>query len=66
MSSLIDIYQFLKTEKEKDPLNWFTVREVSKIFCLSVDRTRKHLSLLVLSDDAERRLEGWFYQYRAK
>jgi hypothetical protein len=66
LSNTLAIYYFLKCEFQKDPERWFTVREVASAINLSVDRTRKHLSLLRLGDDAEMKVEGWFNVYRFK
>ena len=66
MSSTIAIYYFLKHEKYLDVDKWFTVKEVSKVISLSVDRTRRHLSLLVYSGDLETKVDGWCNVYRFK
>lgn len=49
-----------------NPDKWFSVREVASVIKLSVDRSRKHLSLLVMGGDLETKIEGWFNVYRFK
>ena len=66
MSNTLAIYFFLKSEFQKDPERWFKVREVASTINLSIDRTRKHLSLLTMGNDAETKVEGWCNVYRYK
>ena len=66
MSNTLAIYYFLKSEYQKDPDRWFKVREVASAINLSVDRTRKHLSLLRLGSDAEMKIDGWCNVYKFK
>ena len=64
MSNNLAIYFFLKCEFQKDPERWFKVREVASVIGLSIDRTRKHLTLLCLASDAETKIDGWSNIYR--
>ena len=64
MSNSLAIYFFLKCEFQRDPDKWFNVREVSSIIKLSVNRTRRHLSILCLANNAETKVEGWCNVYR--
>lgn len=66
MSNSLAIFYFLKSEFHKDPDRWFSVREVASVIDLSIDRTRKHLSLLVMGGDAQTKIDGWsnVYKYR--
>jgi len=64
LSNSLAIYFFLKCEYQKNPERWFTVREVASIISLSINRTRRHLSLLCLSDDAETKVRGWCNVYQ--
>jgi len=64
VSNKLAIYFFLKCEYTKDPDRWFNVREVASIIKLSINRTRRHLSLLCFANDAETRVEGWCNVYR--
>ena len=64
MSNQLAIYFFLKCEYIKDPDRWFNVREVASIIKLSINRTRRHLSLLCLANDAKTKIEGWRNVYR--
>lgn len=66
MSNTIAIYFFLKSEFHKDPEKWFKVRDVASVIKLSIDRTRKHLSLLRMGHDVEIKIEGWCHVYRFK
>lgn len=66
MSTTLAVYFFLKCEFQKDPNRWFKVGEVASAINKSVDRTRKHLSLLRMGDDAETKIEGWCNVYRYK
>jgi predicted ArsR family transcriptional regulator len=54
------IYWFLRCHKEE----WFTVREVAGEIGLSIDRTRKHLTLLVFDDKVDTKVDGWHNIYR--
>lgn len=49
-----------------DSDKWFRIREVASAVSLSVDRTRKHLSVLALKGEVETRVEGWCNVYRAR
>jgi len=64
VSNQLAIYFFLKCEFQRDPDKWFNVREVASIIKLSINRTRRHLSLLCLANDAETKVEGWCNVYR--
>jgi len=63
---MLAIYFYLKCEFQKDPEKWFKVRDVASVIDLSIDRTRKHLSLLRLGNTVESKIEGWCYVYRFK
>lgn len=60
------IYYFLKSEFQKDSDKWFNVREVASIIELSINRTRRYLSLLCLANDAETKTHKWGNVYRFK
>ena len=64
MSNQLAIYFFLKCEFQRNPEAWFKLREVASKINLSLDRTRKHLSLLCLAGDAETKIDGWCNVYR--
>jgi hypothetical protein len=64
MSNLIAIYYLMENKLLKDYDRWWSVKEISKEINLSIDRTRKHLSLLTLSGDIETKVEGWKNVYR--
>lgn len=66
MSNTLAVYFLLECRYLKDSSKWLSVREVSSVIHLSVDRTRKHLSLLVLSGDLETKIDGWHNVYRFK
>lgn len=66
MSYTLAVYFYLKSESVTNPDKWFSVREVASVIKLSVDRSRKHLSLLVMGGDLETKIEGWFNVYRFK
>ena len=66
MGNSIAIYYFLKCEFYKNPEKWFKVREVASIINLSINRTRRHLSLLCLSGELETKVSGWCNIYRFK
>ena len=60
MSNQKAIFWFLKCHRD----DWFSVRDVSKCMDLSIDRTRKHLTLLVLEDKIDTKVDGWRNIYR--
>jgi predicted ArsR family transcriptional regulator len=62
-NSSMAIKYFLKSEFLKDKSRWFSVREVSKHLGLSIDRTRRHLSWLVLKGKLKTRVDGWHNVY---
>jgi hypothetical protein len=66
MSNRLAIFYFLKSEFLKDKDVWFSVRDVSCALNLSIDRTRKHLSVLSIRGDVVTRIDGWRNIYRFK
>jgi len=66
MSNRLAIFYFLKSEFLKDSDVWFSVKDVSCALNLSIDRTRKHLSVLSIKGDVVTRIDGWRNIYRFK
>ena len=66
MSNRLTIFYFLKCEFMKDEDSWFTVKDVAKAVNLSIDRTRKHLSLLAINKKIVTKIDGWKNIYRFK
>ena len=66
MSNQLAILYLLKFTKASDSDKWLSVKDVAKEINLSIDRTRKHLSLLVYADELETRVDGWKNVYRCK
>jgi len=66
LSNYLTFYWFLKYQHTIDPEKWFSVKDISKEFGVSIDRTRKHLSLLSMNGDAQTKVDGWcnVYKYR--
>ena len=57
------IKYFLKSEFLKDRERWFTTREISGKLGLSVQRTRRYLSLLSLNGNVKTRVDCWSNVY---
>jgi len=57
------IKYFLKSEFLNDRDRWFTTREVSTKLGLSINRTRRYLSLLSLNGKLKTRVDGWSNVY---
>jgi len=66
MGNRIAIYYFLKAEFKSSPSKWFSVKDVSKVVNLSIQRTRRHLSELAISQEIETKIDGWSNIYRFK
>jgi len=64
MSSLLAIYYYLKVQRLTDENGWYSVKDVSKVVSLSVDRTRRLLSVLVLGSEIETKIVAWHNEYR--
>lgn len=61
-----DILSFLHKKNRMDCDAWFSIREVASEVELSVDRTRKHLSLLVIEGLVETKVSGWKNVYKLR
>ena len=66
MSNKLAIYYFMKCEYQKDPENFLSAKDISREFELSLDRTRRHLSLLVFDGKLETHVDGWCNVYRVR
>jgi len=66
LSNRLAIYWFLRCQFDRDGNRWFSVKELSGVIGLSIDRTRKHLSLLAINQDIETKIDGWKNVYRYK
>ena len=66
MGNKLAIYYFLKCEFVRDPDAWFSVKDVSAVVDLSIQRTRRHLSELSICGDIETKIDGWSNIYRFK
>jgi len=64
MSYKKTIKLFMELQDKKQPDKWFSIKEVSSEVELSIDRTRKHLTLLVLSDILDTKVDGWHNVYK--
>ncbi len=64
MSFKETIKLFMELQDKTQPDKWFSIKEVSSEVKLSIDRTRKHLTVLVLSGILETKVDGWHNVYK--
>jgi predicted ArsR family transcriptional regulator len=60
------IYYFIKLENRINPDKWFNVREIAKQIDLSIHRTRRHLTCLVLKDKLETKINNVWNVYKVR
>jgi len=58
------IFFYLRSEFRVSPDRWFSVREVAGVVDLSINRTRRYLTLLVLSGCLDTKIVGFHNEYR--
>jgi len=66
MSYRLAILLFFKNSYLKDADRWFSVKDVSKVMSLSINRARSHLTFLVLERELETKVDGWSNIYKLK
>jgi hypothetical protein len=66
VSNALAIFYFLKCRFQENPNKWYSVRDVASTINLSIDRSRKHLTFLVLQGEIETRVDGWKNVYRCR
>jgi len=64
VGSELAIYFWLNLRYLEDDAKWFTIRDVAKAVDLSIDRTRRVLSLLALKGEIKTRIDGFKNVYR--
>ena len=60
------ILYYLKHECKINSSRWFSVREIAKEIDLSVDRTRRHLTILVLKNELETKINKFWNVYKCR
>lgn len=64
MSYARTILLFMELAEIKQPAKWYCIKEVSSEINLSIDRTRKHLTKLVLAGLLDTKINKWHNVYR--
>lgn len=60
------IYYFLEAKYKDNENDWFNVREIAQEIDLSIHRTRRHLTILVLKNKLETKINKFWNVYRFK